>query len=60
MTPSPNDLVALHLQVPRFLKLELQMEAWRENVPLTQYVRDLIAQRGKWQRNGYDREPPAT
>ena len=54
----PEGWVRLYFEIPRPLKMELKLEAWKENIPLTQYLRELLAQRGKWQRCGYDKDPP--
>ena len=58
MSGLPEGWATLTLEIPRQLKMELKLEAWKENIPLTQYLRELLAQRGKWQRCGYDKDPP--
>jgi predicted HicB family RNase H-like nuclease len=47
MPPIHDDFAELHLRIPRLLYVELQIEAWRENVSVTEYIRTVLSERGK-------------
>ena len=40
----------INLRVTRARKVELQIEAWAENLSLTEYLRQVLAKRGKAER----------